>query len=531
MKSTSENADSPPPPGADCAVGGWPGYWADRLPESLAVQDADRQLDWRAFEARVARAAGAFQARGIRAGDRIALLLGNRTSYLEIFFAAARLGAILNPINTRLTAHEVAFQLGDGRPACLVHEEALRSLVDESIRLSSHRPPEIWSLGGPQDEYETFLTEAAPAAHSRANLPEEPVILMYTSGTTGSPKGALLPARKVFYNSLNASVYFQNGPEDRVLVVAPLFHSLALQILALPIMRAGGGLILQHRFEPEAVWDAVDQFGITYFGGVPSMHQRLDDALACHPADHWKRSALRFVFTAGSAASVELIRSFQSQDILMIQGYGQTETSVLTCLSAQDALRCAGTVGRPVEHGEVRVVDRSVASRSSREWRETEAGETGEIVVRGPINMIGYWEDAQATAETLIEGWLCTGDLAQRDEEGFITLVGRTREIFISGGENVMPAEVEAVYREHPAIREVAVVGEPDPEWGEVGRAHLVLEADAVVSLPELDEWGRQRLAAFKVPRRYQIEPDFPRTASGKIQKYRLIFDPGRVIA
>ena len=511
-------------------MAGWPLYWSERRGTDLAIRDEDRALTWHAFEQRIAQAAGALQEGGIQEGDRIGLLLGNRTAYLELFFAAARLGAIMMPINSRLTAHEIAFQLGDCRPACLIHEQSWSPLVDASLDLSEHRPREIWSVGGESDEYETRLADAAPMTASRKTDPEDPMILMYTSGTTGSPKGALLPARKVFYNSANAGLYFANGPEDRVLVAAPLFHSLALQILALPIMRAGGGLVLQSGFDPARVWDAVDEFGITYFGGVPSMHQRLEDTLASSPPDHWVRPHLRFVFTAGSAASVELIRSFEARGILMIQGYGQTETSILTCLSAENALSHAGTVGRPVRHGEVKVVDRSPAPHAPTQWRETNADETGEIVVRGPINMTGYWEAPEATAQTLIGDWLCTGDLGQRDLDGFITLVGRTREMFISGGENVMPAEVEAVYREHPAIREVAVVGEPDARWGEVGRAHLVLERGESPAFSELDQWGRERLAGFKVPRRYLIEQEFPRTASGKIQKYRLSAQRGQVL-
>ena len=193
-------------------------------------------------------------------------------------------------------------------------------------------------------------------------------------------------------------------------------------------------------------------------------------------------------------------------------------------------LRCAGSVGRPVRYGEIKVVDRTEAPDDPARWRETEAQETGEIVVRGPLNMLGYWQAPEATAKTIHGEWLCTGDLAQRDTEGFITLVGRTREMFISGGENVMPAEIEAVYREHPAIRDVAVVGEADPDWGEVGRAHLLLEKGVSVPKDELEEWGRQRLAAFKVPRRYFVETEFPRTASGKIQKFHLSTDPTRLL-
>jgi fatty-acyl-CoA synthase len=449
---------------------------------------------------------------------------------MELFFASAREGVILTPINTRLSPHEVAFQVDDCLPAILIHESEQSAYIEKVIALCAHRPRHHWSVGGESDPYERLLEQAEPAARDRQGSPDDAVILMYTSGTTGSPKGALLPCRKVIYNSLNAEMYFGIRCDDRVLIVAPLFHSLALQILALPIMRAGGGLVLQRRFRPDLVWDAVDEFGITYFGGVPAMHQALEDTLRGSPTDRWHRPSLRFVFTAGSAVSVELIQAFRSRGILLLQGYGQTETSVLTCLSADEALSHDGTVGRPVHYGEVKVVDRTGGPDRPPAWTETSPGETGEIVVRGPINMLGYWGQPEASAETLVGDWLCTGDLAQRDAEGFITLVGRTREIFISGGENVMPAEVEAVFREHPSIREIAVVGEPDPKWGEVGRAHLVLEAQAELTFSQLDAWARPRIASFKLPRRYLVEDEFPRTASGKIQKHLLQADPSRIL-
>jgi fatty-acyl-CoA synthase len=530
MNPEVETPSRPAPPDQDQSIADWPCYWARHRPKALAIQDESRRLDWLSFEERVAKAAGALRRAGIEVGDRIALLLNNRTAYMELFFAAAREGAILTPINTRLSPHEVAFQVDDCHPALLIHDEARKAHIEEVLALCVHTPRECWSVGGDFDQYERLLMQADAAQRRREGSPDEPVILMYTSGTTGSPKGALLPCRKVIYNSLNAAVYFKIAPDDRVLVVAPLFHSLALQILALPIMRAGGALILQSRFRPDRVWDAVDQFGITYFGGVPSMHQKLEEALQASPDDRWRRPALRFVFTAGSAVSIDLIHAFQSRGILLLQGYGQTETSVLTCLSSEEALSHEGTVGRPVHFGEVKVVNRTSALDRPLEWKETRPGEVGEIVVRGPINMLGYWGQPEATADTLVDDWLCTGDLAQRDEAGFITLVGRTREMFISGGENVMPAEVEAVFREHPSIREIAVVGEPNNEWGEVGRAHLVVEGERAPSFTELDTWGRARLAAFKLPRRYLVEKEFPRTASGKIRKHLLKDDPSRVL-
>ncbi len=504
-------------------VGAWPLHWAKTRPDAFAVSDGERELDWKAFDGRISVLASRFRSAGVGSKGRIAVLLHNRTAYLEAFFAAARIGAILVPINLRLSEREIAFQFDDCRPHLLLYEKELEKLVSAAFGFARHSPSQVWAVSGEvSDDYERALRTGERFEAWEDVSGDHPVLLMYTSGTTGKPKGALLPHRKVLANALNAASFFDNGTKDRVLIVTPLFHSLGLQILALPTIHAGGGLILQKKFEPAAVWDAVDAESITYFGGVPSMHQRLNDSLRETLPHRWKRSALRFVFTAGSAVSIELIRDFKDHGILLQQGYGQTETSTLTCLSAGESLERAGTVGRPVKLSEVKVVDRAGGFRSPSLWRETEPGEKGEIVVQGPVTMLGYWENPEATAETLIAGWLCTGDLATRDEDGFITLVGRTTDMFISGGENVYPAEIEAIYREHPAIREIALVGEAHPQWGEVGRAHLVFESGQFLSKEELDAWAADRLARFKCPKRYVVERELPRTASGKIQKHRL---------
>jgi fatty-acyl-CoA synthase len=231
---------------------------------------------------------------------------------------------------------------------------------------------------------------------------------------------------------------------------------------------------------------------------------------------------LRFLFTAGAAIPVELVRAFEARGIVLKQGFGQTETSLLCCLEARDAVRRAGSVGRPLAHAELRVVRPATLAAPPARWEECAAGETGEIVVRGPLAMLGYWGRPEETAEVLRGEWLRTGDLATRDAEGFLTLVGRARELYISGGENVYPAEVEAVYAEHPAVREIAVVGVPDAEWGEVGRAYVVPAPGAACDAAALRAWGRERLAAFKLPRDFVAVPELPRTETGKVQKHRL---------
>ena len=343
---------------------------------------------------------------------------------------------------------------------------------------------------------------------------------MYTSGTTGVPKGALLPHRKTLFNSLNAQLFFELTRADRVLVAVPLFHSFGLKILAIPALYAGASLVLQGSFDAADTWRSVARERVTLLGGVPTMFRALGEAYDQGRPD---TSSLRFLFTAGAAIPVEQIHAFEKRGLVLKQGFGQTETSILCCLDAQDAVRKAGSVGRPVLHAEVRIVRSETLTLAPGEWRDCAPGETGEIVVRGPITMLGYWERPEATAETIrAGGWLVTGDLGAFDAEGFVTLTGRSKDMFISGGENVYPRQVEATYEAHPDIVEIAVVGIPDPRWGEVGRAYVALRAGAPLDANALITWGRERLAAFKVPTTFVAVPQLPRTASGKVQKFRL---------
>ena len=349
------------------------------------------------------------------------------------------------------------------------------------------------------------------------------MILMYTSGTTGVPKGALLPHRKTLANSLNAQLFFECSGRDRVLVVVPLFHSFGLQILSIPALYAGASLVLQRHFDATALWQAVADHDVTYFGGVPTMFRELLGALDERDDRVALAARLRFAFTAGAAIPVELIHAFEQRGIVLKQGFGQTETSILCCLDAHDAIRKAGSVGKPVFHAELRVVRRDGLEAPSDSWRDVAVGECGEIVVRGPITMTGYWNRPEASAETLREGgWLRTGDLATVDDEGFLTLVGRARDLFISGGENVYPAQVEEVYLQHPDIGEIAVVGVADERFGEVGRAYVVMAPGASLDDASLRSWGREHLAAFKVPRSFVAVALLPRTVTGKVQKHRL---------
>ncbi|MFO0687388.1 MAG: AMP-binding protein [Myxococcota bacterium] len=444
---------------------------------------------------------------------------------IEAIFAAARIGAIALPINARLTPLEVGFQLEDAAPRALLVERSFRERADQALAAGRAQAPVRLEVGrvdgdGEPCAYERALAAADPGSTPAPTTPPDPeraMILMYTSGTTGQPKGALLPHRKTLANCRNARAAFGTTAGDRVLVVTPLFHSLGLQILTLPALYCGAGVVIQEGFDPGRAWRAVEREPIHYFGAVPTAHQRLLDALGPE-----RPASLRFVFTAGAAAPVALLEAWHRRGIPMIQGYGQTETSMLTCQRPQDALAKAGSVGRPLPLAEIRLIEPASLDGPVDAWRDVGVGAVGEIVVRGPIAMLGYWRRPEATRETLRGEWVRTGDLATRDADFDVTLVGRAREMYISGGENVYPAEVEAVLETHPAIAEAAVVAVADATWGEVGRAHVVPRPGMALDLDALPEWLAPRLARFKQPRRFVLEPSLPRTASGKVQKHRL---------
>ena len=503
-------------------VASWIAAHATAGPDRCAIADADRRLGYAELHARIQRCAAVLSAAGIARGDRVALVLGNRTAYLEVVFAAAQLGAIAVPVNARLTAHEIRHVFDDCTPKALVTDVEHRGPVQRACELAESPPPFQLVCGGTPDAYEDALARTTPRRAVEAMSPDDAMILMYTSGTTGRPKGALLPARKTLFNCLNAERFFGLTLDDRVLVMLPLFHSFGLAILAIPALHAGARVVLQPRFDAEEVWHTVHEERITFFGGVPTMFRRLLESLDSAPGRSCDLASLRFLFTAGSAIPVELIRDFEHRGLVLKQGYGQTETSILCCLDSRDAIRKAGSVGRPVHHVDLRVVGQAEIDDEPSAWRDVAVGETGEIVVRGPITMLGYWQRPEETAATLRGDWLRTHDLATVDTEGFVTLVGRRNDMYISGGENVYPAEIEAVYEEHPAVREIAVVGVPDELWGEAGRAFVVLREGATLDVDALLAWGRERLASFKLPREFISSQQLPRTVTGKLQKHRL---------
>lgn len=482
--------------------------WRRLAPERIALVDRvhDARISYGELDAAAERWAGALSQAGIRAGDRVAALSGNRRELVELFFACGRIGAALVPLNWRLSPAELGWVIGDARPALLLGEERFRSVAEEAIRKSSSETgmEPLWldlDHGVPG-----LLLRRATATAPRAEVaPDDPALILYTSGSTGRPKGAILPHRQIFYNAVATSVAWELGPSDVAPISTPLFHTGGWNVFATPLWQRGGRVVLFDGFDPADFLDGLAEEGCTVALTVPT--QLL--MLAENPA--WGRDlpALRCFFSGGAPCPDALAERTRSAGYRLRLGYGLTECGP-NCFAIPDAeaVRRPGSVGWPVPFLEIRLVDDDGA--------ESGPGEVGELCLRGPQMFGGYLNSPEATREAVRDGWFRTGDLARRDEAGAVTICGRRKEMYISGGENVFPGEVEAALADCPGVAEAVVVGVPDPRWGEVGRAFLVASADASVSEADVIEHARARLAGYKVPKSIVFVGAIPRLGSGK---------------
>jgi fatty-acyl-CoA synthase len=500
----------------------WVQRWSDLQPLKPALLFEGAVFSYRDLHERANRASCWLQSLGIEKGDRVAVMLENCPEFIELYLACARLGALFVPINFRLAAPELEYTLRNAGPRLFVFDRS-RAETILPLQLDQRRPVmELASVGSPSDspafldygvgvaEFEgrqPFLTRSLAPAD-----PEEPQVIMYTSGTTGRPKGAVLSHRKTFFNCLNADIFFQLHFDDIMLILLPLFHSGGLFIQASPTLYRGATLVLHRKFDPVRTYRDIERYRVTKLLGVPTVYRAL---LQVDPAKRGDLSGLRVSAIGGENVTPELVIRCREAGFRLRQIMGQTETSILLWASEAASLKKPGTVGRPVFHAEVEIVDR--------QGRPVTPGAVGEIVVRGSIMMKEYWKDPVKTEATIKNGWLHTGDLARMDEDGYFYLVDRSRDMYISGGENVYPAEVEKVLRAHPGIEEAAVVGVPHETWGEVGHAFVIaapgleLRAEAVIAFCE------GKLAGYKRPRYVTFCEELPRTSLGKVRKAVLL--------
>jgi fatty-acyl-CoA synthase len=480
-------------------------------PQRVAFEDAlsGRMLTYAELEDRAARAAAAFAALGVGRGDRIAVLCRNRIEFFETMFASAKLGAILVPLNWRAPTTELFPLLADCSAKLLLFggedEDAATALAQSGLAQLGFDQP------GPRG-YEAVIAAASPL-RSDARWPGEAVwSLLYTSGTTGLPKAVIQTYQMAAVNAFHVSQAFGVRAGDRTLNFLPLFHAAGIQLVTLPTLIAGGAVSVLPSFDAGRTLALASKLDV--FFAVPSVYQQL----ALHPAfERADLSRVRAWGCGGAPLPDALVERYAAKGARVCNGYGMTETGPTAFVAApEDALAKIGSIGKPQMLLEARIVDA--------QGRDVGEGETGEIWMRGPGVTPGYWRRPEETAKAFTpDGWLRSGDLGRRDADGCYYVVGRIKEMYISGGENVYPAEIENLLARHPSVLEAAVIGVPDEKWGEAGHAFVQLRPGAApVSAAEVVQFCRSALAAYKAPRQVTFVEEFPRTAAGKVRKHLL---------
>jgi fatty-acyl-CoA synthase len=496
----------------------WIKRHAERTPNKLALVDAhrDRQLTYVQLNERADRFASFLQhGIGLKRGDRISILAQNSSDYYEILFACSKTGVILNTLNWRLAIPELEYIIDDCQPRLLIYEPEFAEAV-ETLR-ESYRFEQFLVLGettmAGEWTYESVLAAASPAKVSSPRLTYDKTwAIIYTSGTTGRPKGAQVTYGNFFFNAVGMGQAIDLHSQDVNLNVLPTFHIGGLGLYAGPTFHAGGTVVVMQAFDPGKLLQLIQDWKVTALLLVPSIYL----VLAQFPDfDKYDLSSVRSWASGGSALPPALVQQFAEKGIIIQQGFGMTETGpTVFLIDADHAVSKAGSVGKPVLHTEVCIMDR--------EHNQLGPEQVGELCIRGGNVISGYWNRPEATAEALIDGWLHSGDAAKYDNDGFYYIVDRWKDMFISGGENVYPAEVENVIYQHPAVAEVAVIGVPHPKWQEVGKAIVVLKTGYTVSESELIGFCQGKLARYKIPKSVAFTDVLPRTAAGKVLKREL---------
>jgi fatty-acyl-CoA synthase len=502
----------------------WIKRHAERTPGRLALVDAHtgRTFTYTQFNERANRLASFLKnTLGIERGDRVSILAQNSSDYYEVLFACGKMGAILNTLNWRLAVPELEYILGDCTPRVLIYEEMFTEAVSALRPLIGCEHYLLMGEDAPQGEW-TY--EGALAAGDPVGVPLPELLytdiwaILYTSGTTGRPKGAQVTYGNFFYNAVGMGAAIDLTSEDVNLNVLPTFHAGGLGLYAGPIFHAGGTLVVMRALDPGDFLRLIGEWRVTKLLLVPSIYLMLAE----YPDfGEYDLSSVKHWGSGGSSLPPALVERYAEQGIIIQQGFGMTETGpTVFIIDKENAVRKSGSVGKPVLHTDVCIMDRG--------GNLLGPNEVGELCIRGGNVTTGYWNRPEATAEAIVDHpirggrWLHSGDAAMYDDEGFYYIVDRWKDMFISGGENVYPAEVENVIYQHPAVAEVAVIGVPHPKWQEVGRAVVVVKPNRELTEPAVIEFCRGKLARYKIPKSVVFVEELPRTAAGKVLKREL---------
>ena len=496
----------------------WLAHHREARPTKTAVIDhgASSSYTYATLDDRAERLASHLRAIGVGRGDRVALLATNGVEFFDVEFACGRLGAIAVLLNWRLTVPELTFIVNDSSPKVLIHSAAF-AVTAEALQASCGVADllTIGGVGAPAGSYETALHGANPSEFvAEACTLDDPSTIMYTSGTTGHPKGAVITHGMNFWNCVNLGIPARISSQTVQLVVLPLFHTGGLNCYANPVLHAGGTVVVTPTFDPALSLRLLGDrdLGVTHFFAVPAPYQFMMQHPDFATTD---LSRLQLAGVGGAPCAVSILETWAERGVEIVQGYGMTETSPGSlCLDAADALRKIGSTGKPLLHTQVRIVDE--------EGADVARGTIGELWTKGPNITPGYWNRPEANEASFHDGWLKTGDAARQDDEGFFYIVDRWKDMYISGGENVYPAEVENVIYQLPEVGECAVIGVPNDRWGEVGLAVVVVKPGHTLTREELTAHCAANLARFKVPSEMEVIDVLPRNATGKVLKREL---------
>ncbi len=489
--------------------------WIDRharlTPERTAIRFPGRDVSYGALAELVHRLASAMAASGLKRGACAAYLGVNSPEMLALLFACARLGALFMPLNWRLAGPEHRQMLEHCPPSLLFVEPQFIAQTDAfKATLASLTSVAFGQTQPGWIGYDDFLARGADPVPQDPGLdPATPLLICYTSGSTGKPKGVLLSQDALAWNAVNCADMHDLRPEDRILTTLPLFHVGGLNNLTTPALQAGCTVVLHPKFDAEASIDAIERERITLTVLVPA---QLDMMMASPRWQSADLSSLRMITTGSTIVPARIIRAVHARGVPLVQIYGATETCpIAACLKAADAERKAGSAGKAAAHCELRIVDDA--------GKDVAQGATGEILVRGPNVMSGYWRAPQETAAALVDGWFHSGDMGHQDAEGYVYVDGRRKEMIISGGENIYPAEIENLLAECQDIAEASVIGRPDERWGEVVVAVVAPKTGHTLTPASVLKLLEGRIARYKHPKEVVFVGELPKTALGKVRK------------
>jgi len=492
----------------------WISKWAIYYPDKIAIKEYEtgRTLSYKQLNNVANYLSNYFlNELKLKTGDRVVILAENSLEHIVLFSVAQKTGLILVPLNYRLAPRELDYQLNDSEPQLIITEKKYLENVSclKSFQIISNK----LNL----DDLIDIVENEKDKNHFFDSIEDfdenHPVFILYTSGTTGLPKGALYTHKMLFWNSINTALRLDITSNDRSISCTPMFHTGGWNVIPTPFLHHGAYVCLMKKFDPAIVLKLLEEEKATMFMAVPTMLSMMAQSPDFDKVD---LSSVKYFIIGGEPMPLPLIEVWHKKGVPIRQGYGLTEVGPsVTSLHQDDAVRKMGSIGKINFYLKYKIVDDN--------GNEVKQGEVGELILKGPSVTPGYWRNPTATSESLKNGWFYTGDLVREDEDGFLYVVDRKKNMFISGGENVYPAEIEKFLYTHPLIQEVAVIGVPDEKWGEVGKAYIKLKEGASISPDELKKYCEGNLARYKIPKYFEIIEEIPKSETGKINKKALL--------